>query len=249
MGAPAVCPPSLWESGDLTWSITDPDRYTGKLANILNVTTRQVQGLWQASVSFDTLLGSNNPYVFTYTSHGDETEYGNTIYPPNDNLTDLQNPPWSFCTLRIPASLEGDADGNDFTYHDEFNGLVTSGNCENMNLRGTTEALSVDVTVRRLLGMDLTVNHLEVTQGLQDGANSIPLVQGRRTVVHAFIGLGDSQEAIPGVTATLTGYSDAAELGTVPPFNPGEQITAPVSPDWMKINDTLNFELPLAWTL
>jgi Dockerin type I domain/Metallo-peptidase family M12B Reprolysin-like len=50
------------------------------------------------------------------------------------------------------------------------------------------------------------------------------------------------------VTGKLSGYVNGVLLGTVPPFNPGGQITAPYNPDWMQINDTLNFELPYAWT-
>src|SRR5205085_2120792 len=46
----------------------------------------------------------------------------------------------------------------------------------------------------------------------------------------------------------LTGYSGATNLGSVPPFNPGQHITAPIAPDWHQMDHTLNFELPIAWT-
>jgi hypothetical protein len=38
-------------------------------------------------------------------------------------------------------------------------------------------------------------------------------------------------------------------LGSVPPSNPGRRITAPVDPNWQQIDDTLNFQVPYAWTL
>ena len=103
-------------------------------------------------------------------------------------------------------------------------------------------------TARRLLDLDLTVDRLEVTQAIQDKANSIPLVQGRSTVVRAFLGVGKNQAPYPLVTGRLNGYSGNTELGSVKPFNPGGRITALPQPDWKQIDHTLNFELPIAWT-
>ncbi len=62
-------------------------------------------------------------------------------------------------------------------------------------------------TARRLIDRDLTVERLEATQGLQDRANGIPLVQDRRTVVRAFLGVGRDQVPIQNVSGKLTGYS------------------------------------------
>ena len=107
---------------------------------------------------------------------------------------------------------------------------------------------NADFTVRLLKARDLTVDRLEVTQGLQDGANSIPLVQGRRTVVRAFLGIGSNPGPVLGVTGSLEGYVGATKLGSRSPFNPNGKIDAPSDPDWKNINDTLNFELPPAWT-
>ncbi|MEJ7624310.1 MAG: carboxypeptidase-like regulatory domain-containing protein [Pyrinomonadaceae bacterium] len=101
---------------------------------------------------------------------------------------------------------------------------------------------------RRLFDRDLTVDRLEVTQGLQDRANSIPLVQGRRTVVRAYLGVGKEQAAMENVTGQLTVFSGGTELGSVEAFNPGGRITARPQPDWLSINHTLNFEVPIEWT-
>ena len=243
-GAWADCVPDMVYEQN-SQSITDPDRYSGTLTHVLNVTTQRLpDGTWQASIPFDTLLGLNSVYLFTLSSHGSVSECGVTT---SKDTVGPYNPSWSFCSLGIPATLVGDDQGNDFTYHDQFNGLYTNGKCE-YSLNGTTASLSVDVAVHRLMGTDLLIRHLEVTQAVQDDANSIPLVQGRSTVVRAFIGLGESPDAIPNVTAKLTGYSDTTELGTIAPFNPNQSITAPLNPDWMNLNDTLNFALPLAWT-
>ena len=74
-------------------------------------------------------------------------------------------------------------------------------------------------------------------------------MRGRRTVVRAYLGVGKDQVPVPNVTGKLTGYSGSTNLGSVRPFNPGGRITAPVMPDWREIDQTLNFELPYAWTL
>jgi hypothetical protein len=88
-----------------------------------------------------------------------------------------------------------------------------------------------------------------VTQGLQSQANSIPLVRGRRTVVRAYIGIGDDPGPVAGVPGYLQGFSGGTPLGTIGPFNPGGQIAARASPNWKNLNDTLNFQLPRQWTL
>jgi hypothetical protein len=164
-------------------------------------------------------------YGVPYTDHrsGDDELY----LPPGGNYPD--------------DTIEGDQDGNVFTASRQFTLPARTGS-------PPMPPLTVNWTVvaRRLLDDDLTVERLEVTQGLQDPANSIPLVQGRRTVVRAYLGVGKDQVPIQGVTGKLTGYSGNTPLGTIRPFN--GRITAPVMPDWHQIDHTLNFELPLAWT-
>ncbi len=104
------------------------------------------------------------------------------------------------------------------------------------------------LTVERLSGRDLRVRDVEVTQGLQLH-NSIPLVQGRRTIVRAYIDIGTDPGPIEGVTGRLRVYSGDALLGERMPFNMAGAISAKRSPDWQQIDDTLNFQLPWHWTL
>lgn len=107
--------------------------------------------------------------------------------------------------------------------------------------------LKEHVRVELLHGLDLTVNDIEVTQGLQLG-NTIPLVQGRRTIVRAYVGIGINPGPIAGVTGRLRVYNGATLLGELAPFNMAGSISAKRAPDWRKIDDTLNFELPSSWT-
>jgi hypothetical protein len=93
---------------------------------------------------------------------------------------------------------------------------------------------------------DLTIGHLEVNQAIQNGANSIPLIASKRTVVRAYLGLSSSMP-IGSVTGELRGYRGATLLGKVAPFNPGGRITVVQPADWRQINHTLNFEVPFGW--
>lgn len=137
-----------------------------------------------------------------------------------------------------PGEIDGDASGTTFSKQVQFQ-------------IGSDPPMIIDwdITVRLLGDQDLTVERLEVTQGIQDVANTIPLVQGRRTVVRAYLGIGADSGPMHGVSGVLRGYSGGALLGQVNPFNPDGVISAKASPDWRQIDDTLNFELPNAWTL
>jgi hypothetical protein len=54
-------------------------------------------------------------------------------------------------------------------------------------------------------GVDLTVDHIEVVQVIQDVNNTIPLVAGKKTVVRVFVvANGSNGSPVDGVTASLT---------------------------------------------
>jgi len=96
-------------------------------------------------------------------------------------------------------------------------------------------------------GLDLTVRDIEVTQGLQL-QNTIPLVQGRSTIVRAYVGIGTDLGPIAGVTGRLRAYNGTTLLGELEPFNMAGSIFAERAPDWRRMDDTLDFELPWLWT-
>jgi hypothetical protein len=139
-----------------------------------------------------------------------------------------------------PGDIDGDSEGVTFQKEISF-----------------TSPFSIDppldvhwsVTARRIADRDLTVEQLEVTQGLQSMSNSIPLVRGRRTVVRAYLGVGKQEAPVLAVTGILRGWSGSTPLGATSPFNPGREIDVPRTPLWRNINDTLNFEVPFPWTL
>ena len=107
-----------------------------------------------------------------------------------------------------------------------------------------------------VIGPNLRVTGMEVTQGIQDLANSVRLVSGRRTFVRVYV--KSDGPAVPGVTATLSGAGafctvggceSGIPLGSLVPVNTvGPRITVSPDPKRSNLNDSFLFELPWQWT-
>ena len=94
--------------------------------------------------------------------------------------------------------------------------------------------------------IDLSVRGMEVTQGIQDLANRMPLVGRRKTAVRAYV---KSLVNVGGVEARLRAYQDGVtELPSSPlaPENPTQGQTT--GGDRLKLTDNFLFHLPQAWT-
>ena len=107
---------------------------------------------------------------------------------------------------------------------------------------------------------NIRVTGIEVTQGIQDLANSVTLIQGRRTFVRVYV--QSDGAAVEGVTATLTASayiacsalqcppgSQGTLLGPLIPSNEhGPRITVRSDPKRTNLDDSFVFELPWLWT-
>lgn len=105
---------------------------------------------------------------------------------------------------------------------------------------------------------NLQITGMEVTQGIQDLAGSVPLISGRRTFVRVYV--KSTGAAVPGVTAALTGLGNIActpglcppvgtRLGPIIPVNTvGSRITVRANPKRSNLDDSFLFELPWQWT-
>ncbi|TMC48051.1 MAG: hypothetical protein E6J26_10920, partial [Chloroflexi bacterium] len=127
-------------------------------------------------VDFYACAGSGcYPRLYTYHSENTFTDCnGNTSTTSGSGLSTF------YMDAKTPGDIDGDSQGNNFSKQIQFQNAFSQ----------PPLTINWSVTARRLLGRDLTVDRLEVTQGLQDVANSIPLVRGRRTVVRAYLGIG-----------------------------------------------------------
>ncbi len=235
-------PKSVYATYHAHFSTTNPEQYDGSPQGDWTLNTSQDDdGNWTAYLNYpdsEFIFAESDDYISTGCDGS------------KSDITKIDDNPW-INGVCFNHQLQGNEQGTEFTYHKEGNyidyGCRGPANFE-LSMDQETVHWTEDITARLLNARDLTVKRLEVTQGLQDEANSIQLVQGRRTVVRAFIDIGKDPGPIDGVTGSLEGYAGGTKLGTIDPFNPNMQIDAPRYPDWKKIDDTLNFELPIEWT-
>ncbi len=116
----------------------------------------------------------------------------------------------------------------------------------------TCVALGICSEARAAAGDRVEVQHIEVTQSIQDGRNSVGLIAGKRTFVRVFVDYVASAPA-PGVRGTLelrrqTGATQSVDsvssISTV--LDPAQNAKLDVK---RKVMDrSLVFELPAEWT-
>lgn len=92
-------------------------------------------------------------------------------------------------------------------------------------------------------GVDLVAQGLEVTQGLQDLAQGVPLVADKRTFVRFHVAANGAQAW---TTARLYVQGEAGEA-VLTPLNPGGAITVRSTPDRAALHHAFLFELPDAF--
>jgi hypothetical protein len=93
---------------------------------------------------------------------------------------------------------------------------------------------------------DLRITAMEVTQGIQNLANDMPLVAGRRTTVRVYVDVIGEEfwEQVDGVLeARRNGISQGMILADNGPI-----IAHDDGGNRLNVDDTLNFDLPAGWT-
>src|SRR5438105_2676634 len=92
--------------------------------------------------------------------------------------------------------------------------------------------------------VDLIAQSLEVTQGIQSGANSVRLVANQRTFVRFYVTAsgGDAR------TTALLRATAGANSTTLSPSNSGGEIAVPAEVDRSNIQTAFLFELPDGYT-
>jgi hypothetical protein len=105
----------------------------------------------------------------------------------------------------------------------------------------------------------LSIGAIEVTQGIQNTANTVRLVESKPTIVRVTVNhslAGFDTNAVPNVRGRIrvrrsngvfSGWMDAANNSNPMAPNPGAQITVPATPQRNNTNDTLNFLVPPFW--
>jgi len=113
------------------------------------------------------------------------------------------------------------------------------------------DASDPKVVVRRngcaLSPVDIEVTGVEVTQGIQDLANSVPQVAGRRTFVRVYVRSAGVVDAVSARLARITSNGSVIDR-PLWPANPGGRISVKPDPDRSRLGDAFLFELPPSWT-
>ncbi|MBA3471043.1 MAG: hypothetical protein H0T53_15520, partial [Herpetosiphonaceae bacterium] len=111
------------------------------------------------------------------------------------------------------------------------------------------ELLRISQNASALPLTNMSITSIEATQSIQDLANSVRLIRGKRTVVR--VHAKSAGPSVPGVTMLLYRLSGA---GTVigEPLQPsnvtGQYLTVQSAPNRTLLEDTFWYELPIEWT-
>jgi hypothetical protein len=120
-----------------------------------------------------------------------------------------------------------------------------------------TETRDVTVVASRRPG--LTISGVEVTQSIQNTANTVRLVESKPTVVrvtvrHSLAGFGTNvvnnvrgRIRVRRANGSRSGWFDAANGSLPMAANPGASINVVANPQRNNTNDTLNFLIPPFW--
>jgi hypothetical protein len=92
---------------------------------------------------------------------------------------------------------------------------------------------------------DLRITGLEVTQGIQNLANEMPLVAKRRTIVRAYV--SSTEDNVNGVGATLAAFRNGIPLGAPIPSENFPAIWKNGAGQRMELEHAFWFQVPPAW--
>ena len=93
---------------------------------------------------------------------------------------------------------------------------------------------------------DLRATAIEITQGMQNIDNDMPLVANRRTYARVYLDVIGEDSWAP-ISGVLEIWDGAQFIGQLTPENPGATAWADGG-DRLDLNDSLYFELPLQWS-
>jgi hypothetical protein len=91
---------------------------------------------------------------------------------------------------------------------------------------------------------DLVVNGIELTQAVQDDANSVPLVAGRATMLRVFATTTGSTTAVGNVKVSVMAARGWQMLSGAPRV---VQATVPLNYSRSQYSSSINIQLPAAW--
>ncbi|RLT43494.1 MAG: hypothetical protein DWI57_04260 [Chloroflexi bacterium] len=95
--------------------------------------------------------------------------------------------------------------------------------------------------------LNYTVYGIEVTQGIQDLSNTVPLIRGKTAWVRAYVRRAAGESSLP-ISAQMRLVVNGQATGSyIYPSNPGGKIAPPGSPNRGQLNDAFYFLVPSDW--
>ncbi|MCL4835705.1 MAG: hypothetical protein KJZ86_24925 [Caldilineaceae bacterium] len=95
--------------------------------------------------------------------------------------------------------------------------------------------------------LNYTAYAIEITQGIQDLNNTVPLIRGKTAWVRAYVRRASGESSLP-VSARMRRVVNGAGSGSyVYPANPGGKLAPPTSPNRGQLNDAFYFPVPVDW--
>jgi len=115
-----------------------------------------------------------------------------------------------------------------------------------ITIAGGTTSQAIQVSFTIFDDSKVALYGLEITQGVQDLVNSVPLFLKRKTFVRAHV-RSRTDEIIENMTATLKVKQGNSLIGELNPVNNGGSIDVIPNPNRAHLNDSFLFEVPIAW--
>ena len=253
---------------------------TNLVSNDTNSTTdvfvhdQQTAQTVRISVSSTGVQGNESSWSYSISGDGRfvvfESDASNLVSnDTNDNSDIFVHDLQMGVTSRISLN-SSDVQGNDTSYNSSIStdGRFVIFDSDASNLVSNDENGVSDVFVRdRQTGQTtrvsipstappsstLSIEHMEVTQVIQDDTNSVPLIANKPTYVRVYVNCGECTNSQP-ATGILRAY-DASTGDELPnsPRNPdnGSILAVPATTSWQSqrenLNSSLNFTLPSVW--
>ena len=233
------------------WTITEPAEYTcpdpppPPLSIPIRFDSLAGQIRMESQFGITTLGGT-----FTDPTHIDFSGYETLIHHVYSVET------------AIPAYMDCHFDN---VIYGDFGPSQISGSCNwvQQDIYGKAACSGVDKVSMKKLGpfdweyvpeedLSLVFVTIEVTQSIQDWANSVPLIEGKPTIARAFLQTGPSSSKafVNGVSGSLAAFNADTGAPLSPASLGGGSIT--VGPDAASVRSlmshSLNFTLPESWT-
>lgn len=246
-------------------NLPQPEQLMGDLVN-------DSTAFSSASQVLQTQLVTSSSGVYTFFAAQDDAKDPNS-YVINLAVPDDDNPPLGGCrdlTGRqtfsgpqvITLTQSGCTRGRSGKVPIRKNGLTNelmvrvgtyfSGGLLLKSGRGQSPALSIfvesDFVLEPVAPRDLSIDHVEIVQAIQDAGNTVPLVADKPAVARIFMKIGEgARTPLAGVTGTLRAFRNGAEL----PGSPLAAFNQPITVNNIfrraEQDDSLNFKLPDAW--